>query len=262
VTPYFFLPFPSDFHFLFDPLSSKGKLLKFYALYLASLVKLLLPDKFTDSGKSQTMSNSPMPKAEQKRNWVLNPTAFRNLLGWLDEGKDSEGQGYLDIRQRLVNFFDRKNCLNPDELTDETLNRVARRLEEQGTIEGETPAKYCYIMARFVFMESLRSATNRSVPIDDVLATPKAKDLLALEPDDEVEIKENRLSCLENCTDKLEPENRQMILRYYVGEERIKIQNRRALAESLGISVNALSIRACRLRDKLEACVGKCVGTE
>jgi len=39
----------------------------------------------------------------------------------------------------------------------------------------------------------------------------------------------------------------------------VKIANRRSLAESLGITMNALAIRACRLRDKLAACVRQCV---
>ena len=60
------------------------------------------------------------------------------------------------MRGRLVAYFDRKNCPVPDELADETLNRVARRIEEKGVTEADAPARYCYIVARFVFMEQLR----------------------------------------------------------------------------------------------------------
>lgn len=195
-----------------------------------------------------------MQKTEQKKNWSLNPGAFRGLLVWLDEGADSEGQKYLEMRGRLIAYFDRKNCLSPEELADETLTRVARRLEEEGKIESETPAKYCYITARFVFMESLRGKEKQNVPLDDAL---KQKHLAAAETD-EKEQKERMLDCLEECTGKLETANREIILGYYVGEERTKIENRRAIANSLDISVNALSIRACRIRDKLEMCVKKC----
>jgi ribosomal protein S15P/S13E len=93
---------------------------------------------------------------QQKKNWVLTPHNFRLLLNWLDEAGDSQGQKYLEIRQRLVSYFDRKNCIAPDELADETLDRVARRLNEEGWIESDPPAKYCYIVARFVFQEHLR----------------------------------------------------------------------------------------------------------
>ncbi len=110
-----------------------------------------------------------MQKVEPKKDWNLTPHAFGKFLAWLDEGTDSEGQKYLEMRQRLIAYFDRKNCLNPDELADETLNRVARRLEEEGAIKSETPAKYCYITARFVFMESLRGKEKNNVPLDEVL---------------------------------------------------------------------------------------------
>src|SRR5215467_6390514 len=91
-----------------------------------------------------------------QRDWSLSQDAFTKLLNWLDEGNDSKGERYLEIRRRLVQYFARKNCLSPDELADETLNRVARRLTEEGAIESDTPAHYCYIVARFVFLEQLR----------------------------------------------------------------------------------------------------------
>ena len=194
-----------------------------------------------------------------KKDWTLNADAFQRLLEWLDEGKDSEGENYLEMRRRLVAYFDRKNCLNPDDLTDETLNRVARRLVEEGKIESETPAKYCYITARFVFMEYLRGADKGNVSIDDVSRNPNKNQFAAPESDvEEKEAKEKMLVCLERCADQLETANRDIIVSYYFGEERVKIDNRRALAQKLGISTNALTIRACRIRDKLEICVGKC----
>jgi hypothetical protein len=60
----------------------------------------------------------------------------------------------------------------------------------------------------------------------------------------------------------MDEESRDIIIQYYQGDRRVKIDNRRAMARALGITVNALSIRACRLRDKLEACVSKCMGNE
>lgn len=201
-----------------------------------------------------------MQKEELKKKWVITPSAFHQLLNWLDEGVNSDGQSYLETRRRLVIFFDRKNCPAPDELADETLNRVARRLEEEGKIESDAPAKYCYVTARFVFMEYLRAKDKTSVPLDSVLQLPQVNKLAVTEAEtEERNLKEKRLNCLEQCVGKLETGNREIILSYYFGAEKIKIENRRALSEKLGISANALSIRACRIRDKLETCVRKCV---
>ena len=199
-----------------------------------------------------------MPREEAKKKWSVNSDAFRQLLDWLDEGADSDGQNYLEMRRRLVNFFDRKNCSTPENLADETLNRVARRLAETGKIESETPAKFCYITARFVFLESLRDAEKNHISLEQATIEPKAVNI-----DFEArELKEKMLDCLEQCTAQLENISREIITSYYFGEERVKIENRRALAEKFGISANALSIRACRIRDKLETCVKKCAGIE
>jgi DNA-directed RNA polymerase specialized sigma24 family protein len=208
------------------------------------------------------MRDLSLQKSGQKKDWALSSHAFERLLNWLDEGTDSEGQNYLEMQRRLVAYFDRKNCSTPHELADETVNRVSRRLEEEGAIANETPAKYCYIVARFVFMEYLRARQKEKALIDGLQQQPPGDNPGLSDPHDQKEIKEKRLDCLERCTGKLEPGNRETILRYYVGKERVKIENRRGLAAELGITMNALSIRASRIRDKLEACVKECVGAK
>jgi DNA-directed RNA polymerase specialized sigma24 family protein len=147
--------------------------------------------------------------------------------------------------------------LNADQLADETLNRVARRLDEEGgNIETETPARYCYIVARFVFMEYLRSNEREVAALDNV-----SRQVNAISNED-LDRKEKLLECLDRCAAKLEPSQRELIFGYYVGEQRAKISNRRSLAQTLGITVNALSIRACRIRDKLEGCVKECASRQ
>lgn len=205
------------------------------------------------------MSEVSAPKVESKKDWALTPPAFHRLLNWLDQSAGSDGQKYLEMRRRLASYFDRKNCPTPDELADETLNRVARRLEEEGVIESDAPARYCYIVARFVFMEHLRETQKDSLLATELRQESHADDLAAFGAEDERKMKEQRLNCLEHCLSKLESLSREIINRYYVGKARVKIEHRRALAEELGITMNALSIRACRIRDKLEACVRQCV---
>jgi len=205
------------------------------------------------------MSELSVQKVESKKDWNLTPRAFDQLLNWLDEGRNSDGQKYLEMRSRLVRYFDRKDCRVPDDLADETLNRVGRRLEEEGITRSENPAKYCYIVARFVFMESLRAAQKDNALRQEIPPRPYNDGFVLSEA---AEKQERMMNCLEQCIGKLGSSQREIILQYYSGKERLKIERRRALAESLGISMNALSIRACRMRDKLEACVKQCMGTE
>ena len=188
-----------------------------------------------------------------KKDWALNQDTFRRFLAWLDEDVDSGGQKYLEMRRRLVAYFDRKNCLTPDELADATMTRVARKLEELGVIETETPAKYCYITARFVFLEHLRTQAKERQLRSETPAVANAAD-------EDGSRQERMLACLEQCAAGLDPANRELILRYYEGTQRAKIDNRRALAAELGTSLNALAIRACRIRDQLEHCVRQSMG--
>ncbi|MGH9902780.1 MAG: hypothetical protein ACRD68_13310, partial [Pyrinomonadaceae bacterium] len=90
------------------------------------------------------MKDTASLRAKTKKDWALTESAFGRLLDWLDEGVDSGGEKYMEMRRRLVAYFGRKNCQAPGELADETLNRVARRLEEEGAITDATPAHYCY----------------------------------------------------------------------------------------------------------------------
>jgi DNA-directed RNA polymerase specialized sigma24 family protein len=204
------------------------------------------------------MAEPSGPRTAPKNAWGLTQAAFRKLLQWVDEGQDSNGQRYLELHKRLALYFDRKNCFAPDELADETLNRVARRLEEEGEITTDSPAHYCYIVARFVFLEYLRRPQVGAL-LDDPGALPARGLMLhAADAVDDGRNREKWLECLKACARGLDPDDRELILGYYTGEQRSKIDNRRAIAARLAITLNGLRIRACRLRDRLEACVRKC----
>jgi DNA-directed RNA polymerase specialized sigma24 family protein len=177
-------------------------------------------------------------------------TAFTRLLRWLDEGADTQGERYLEMRRRLVAYFDRRNRPAADLLADETFDRIARTLEESGHIRVTPPARYCYVVARFVLLEDIR-ANRRSVPLDEarIMARPVP------EPD---EANGRSLDCLGRCLDRLKPQDRELIVEYYRDAKRERIDRRRDLARRLGITMNALGIRAWRLRASLEACVCGC----
>lgn len=194
-----------------------------------------------------------------QNDWTSSRSAFHQFLKWLDEGVDSGGQKYLEMRRRLVRYFDRKNCIPVDELADETLTRVARRLAEEGEIRDAVPAQYCYTVARFVFLEYQRRPARTQVSLEMLPSVDRA--LPAAQPPSESQEAEShakRLQCLETCMNKLPSHHRELILEYYRGERRVKIEVRRRLAERLGLTANALSIRACRIRERLEICVKAC----
>jgi RNA polymerase sigma factor (sigma-70 family) len=198
-----------------------------------------------------------MGQISKKQSWTPTEEAFRRFLAWLDEGTDSSGERYLEMRKRLVRYFDNKQCITADDLADETLNRVARRLEEEGTITDASPAHYCYIVAKFVFLEHLREVRPQVDAEDSDLDSLAHSSGGGPSQNEDITAQE-RLDCLDDCLQKLPSGDRTLILEYYQGEQREKIQRRRELAEQLTLSPNALNIRACRIRVRLEECVVKC----
>jgi DNA-directed RNA polymerase specialized sigma24 family protein len=162
------------------------------------------------------------------------------------------------MRRRLVSYFDRKRCLSPDDLADETLSRVARRLEEQGAITDTPSARYCYIVARFVFLEYLRRREHGHVSLSGAAGAHLSSPDFAPFPNQDIETRERMLDCLDRCLHQLARADRELILEYYLGEQHNKIELRRELAARFDITANALSIRACRIRAKIEACVTAC----
>ncbi len=177
----------------------------------------------------------------------MGPGDFTAFTQWLDGGVDSGGRSYVDIHARLVAYFARKGCAIPDELADETLTRVARRLEEEGSITNVVPAQYCYIVARFVLLEHLRSAgRNRATVLYDIRAPAR---------DVDAERRDTNLARLDECLARLTPDDRDLIVAYYAGDGPSRVVARTDLAARLGVSANALTIRASRLRERLRACL-------
>ena len=203
------------------------------------------------------MSPSFSEGPEVKKDWTPTQDSFQTFLHWLDQGIDSGGEKYLEMHRRLVAYFDRKNCLTADELADETLARVAQKLQEKGEITDLSPAHYCYVTAKFVFLEYLRHAKHAGLEEYSGSAEPVSGAHLPDPADDD---QEQLLSCLERCLKKLSAVDHELILEYYQGEKQEKIRRRRELGLRLRLTANALTIRACRIRTRVEQCVKDCCG--
>ncbi len=187
--------------------------------------------------------------------------ALDKLLALFDQEPERAGVKYELMRGKLTRFFQGRRCSLPDELADEVMNRVARRAQEGEEIRLDTLADYFYGVAHNVLREFLRSPENAFSSLD--VSLPSAH--LSVNPDKleermaEKYESEQRLECLESCVAKLPAETSNLIVSYYEEEEGAKIRKREQLADSMGIPINALRIRAHRIRAKLEKCVTECL---
>ena len=60
----------------------------------------------------------------------LTSASFDSLLAQLGPDRESAARAYLDLRRALFIFFATRGAASPDEMTDETINRVTRRIHE------------------------------------------------------------------------------------------------------------------------------------
>jgi DNA-directed RNA polymerase specialized sigma24 family protein len=170
------------------------------------------------------------------------------LLGLLDASGARAALKYRDLRLRLIRLFEWRG-LPGNDLADETLERVARKLAEGLIIDGDDPTPYVCGVARLVGLEAAR-ARDRLRPLGD-MPEPSTSG-----PVDDAEA--HALACLDECLGKLPAASRRLLLDYQVGDGGARIASRRRLAEGLGVPLNALRIRIHRLRAELERCVETC----
>jgi RNA polymerase sigma factor (sigma-70 family) len=171
--------------------------------------------------------------------------AFDDLLTWLNPDRELAGRKYETIRAGLVRIFVAKGFADAEELADEAIMRVSKRLPEIRTTYVGEPARYFHGVARNLIREAFRRkevATDFG-PIASIQITNRS---------DEYE-------CLMRCLQFLSPEKRELILDYHLYEGHDKIEVHRNMAEELGISEGALRGRAHRIRSEVEECVLKCV---
>ena len=182
-----------------------------------------------------------------KETWDLTHERFVKLLSALDPDPERAGERYEQLRQKLVSLFKWRGSTTPDELADETLNRLARKIDEGEVIRNFS--NYAGGMARLVWLEDLKRqerTQNAFEKFGVASLGPAPADLL-------------RAECFESCLESLSTESRSLILDYYREEKGAKIELRKQLAAKLGMPLNALRIRAHRIRVQLEKCVADCV---
>src|SRR5512138_898422 len=100
----------------------------------------------------------------QATEWTLTEEAFTRLLAHLDPERERAGEKYETLRLTLMKFFDWRGAHFPDEYADETLNRVARRIESGETIRDI--ATYCHGVARMIFLEALRRPEHKKLSLE------------------------------------------------------------------------------------------------
>jgi DNA-directed RNA polymerase specialized sigma24 family protein len=182
-----------------------------------------------------------------KKTSGLTSESFAKFLASLDPDPERAGELYEQLRRKLIRIFDWRGSATPGELADETLNRLARKIDEGEVIRNLS--SYAGGMARLVWLEAIKEQERERSALEGLNISSRY-----VENTDSP-----RVECFELCLESLSVESRALILDYYREEKSAKIELRKRLAEKLGMPLNALRIRAHRIRLQLETCVDDCL---
>jgi RNA polymerase sigma factor (sigma-70 family) len=174
----------------------------------------------------------------------LTPDAFEDLLSWLHRDREEAGRRYDTIHHGLAKILAYWGCCESEDLADETINRVARKVPQiRDKYQGD-PARYFFAVAKKVYREYQRRIRKMTELPDNLKAMPSPEIADELVYD-----------CLESCMEKLTPVQREIMGCYY---QLSAPAQRESLAKRLGITVGTLRVRVFRIVANLEKCMNEC----
>ena len=185
------------------------------------------------------------------RDSAIPPESFEEILAWLNPDREVAATMYVQLRHDLSKIFTYRACADPEGLTDEVFDRVAKKVRDvRQTYEGD-PRLYFRAVANNLVKEDLKKAKTR-VSLEGV-DPPEQKTTETAEESADIE------DCLQSCLKNLSTENRKLIVSYYAKEKQAKIDNRSELAQQLGVSVETLRVKVYRIRISLQECIERCL---
>jgi DNA-directed RNA polymerase specialized sigma24 family protein len=193
------------------------------------------------------MDNSPRPRGKKH----FTQENLDLLLTRLHPNREQAGEEYVLLWNRLRLFFQARKCPIAEELADQTLTRVAKKLSPDQEIKNIRA--FSMTVAKYIWLEYL--ANNKPhVSFDDPEASiPEPP----IPPAPIIETgQENR--CLEICLRKLSEEEAKLYVEYFIHDNRSNIDYRRKMASERMITQRALRLRIMRIRVKLEECLQAC----
>src|SRR5262249_16938487 len=98
-------------------------------------------------------SDSPVP-----------PESFEKILAWLNSDREVAATMYVQLRHDLAKIFTFRGCADPEGLTDEVLDRVAKKVEQvRPTYIGDPRLYFCAVANNLVKEELKKARTHVSL---------------------------------------------------------------------------------------------------
>lgn len=180
----------------------------------------------------------------------LTQKGFENLLALFSADRDEAGEKYEAARAGLQRYYRFKGCSDVLTLTDETMDRVAAKLEAMdGNIEVN-PNAYLLGFASNIVMEYRRAIVKEREYNENLHSRADST---------ESDRKEYEGNCLNHCLSKLSKKDREMLVSYYTARGAEKRRRRDSLCKRLGCTVGALYTQIHRLKMSVRGCLNDCM---
>jgi len=186
------------------------------------------------------------------RNSAVPTESFEEILAWLNPVREVAATMYVQLRHDLAKIFSFRGCTDPEGLTDEVFDRVAKRIDEVRPTYVGDPRLYFRAVANNLVKEDLKKAKTKISLEESEFREPTTTES---DEDDAEDMEE----CLRSCLQQLSAENRKLIVDYYAKEKQAKIDHRSELAQQFGISVENLRVKVYRIRVSLQGCIERCL---
>lgn len=172
---------------------------------------------------------------------------FSQFLQAFSSNEAEAVSAYTNLYNALVRFFHLKGESLPEEAADITVDRVCLKISQNERIEDVT--KYCFGVARLVFLERLRQFEK-----EKIAATTFYSQKNTNQPVSETD----PLEIFRDCINSLNNQEKSLLKEYFADKQFSELKlHRENLSKSLGISLNKLRLNIFRLRERLENCVNK-----
>lgn len=196
----------------------------------------------------------------------LSKEAFETLLAWLGAERERAGEKYATLHQKLVTYFLRSGFSSPETYADEVFNRIARRLSAPGEsreILTDDPEKFALGIARMmVAFEWKRQQERKESSFEEWMEAGGENKKTTGDLAEEyvvTEQKQRQDKCLNKCLGKLTADERALLTAYYEFDGQVDHPSHAALAERYGLTRTGLRTRVRRIKEKVRACVQRCV---
>jgi RNA polymerase sigma factor (sigma-70 family) len=177
---------------------------------------------------------------------------FDQVLSWLHHDREEAGQRYEQIRRNLIQIFNYRGYSDAEDLADETINRVTKKISDIASTYVGNPSFYFYGVARNLMKERDKKQQLR-IPLSLLETQPTyvpSIDKLIQE-----EAYDREITALRECLEELPERERKLLFEYYSFTTNAKFGDRKKLADKLNLNVNALRVKIHRIRTHLARCI-------